>query len=613
MTRRPERSVPHYPGLGLLFAVVGCTSGTPSTADDGGSNGDTSTGTGTGTAVDTGDIGTDTRNADTDATTGDDTDNGGGEMEPYLLPEDHRVARKEDPVVVFPRPNDETPPWAKHRRHHPGVDYRIPIGVAFGSWPFYFEEVDLPAGCSVGAFLSAEGDELVVGPDYGVVECKDPQAALYDMHVRVHFQDDFAPIDVEWTLEVTTEGTIVIDPVAGDDENGDGTLGNPFRTIESWWRGDHEDDTYGGYQVLYRGGTHHVAADNTSTGIPEGNWRLVSDNKPLVHYGYPGEEAVFDMSETTIAAHEVGASAGTHPTGSDMFFGNIVFEHGPAHRDNPRMFSLLNGAHGPRAYEASAGGSRSVWFENTIRDFLCTTTSSDNAGVLWAPNPGIDNWRHFLLVSRVRFEGVQMGADCNVNWNGFYIAKPYNLLEEHTVSSDSSFGWGSVATKSTGMFVCHRNLDYSDAPQMVLAPGLCGSYDPDSCGPYELSYSRIRRDSPGVNTSAVHHNHGVNPFLDGPDQHPVYQFRNNLSRAPITDVGVVRIGGGWPVYIERDLWAADEPFILDNTHVNTDDEDAFVRFDISSDPFDDDLNLIGSDRDAYLGTYGAQVAGPLSR
>lgn len=557
------------------------------------------------------DSGTETDPGDSSGSTG--TDTSDDAVDPFRLPQGHTVPRKVDPVLVHPRPDAETPAWAKHRRHHPGVDYRIPIGVGFGSWPFYFEAVSLPSGCTVGSFLSEDsGNRWVVGSDYGVVTCSAPTEGLYDMHVRVHFQDDHEPLDVEWTLEVTPNGTIVVDPLRGDDATGDGSLASPFRTANAWWRNDLADTTYRGYQVLYRGGTHNVAVDNTQTGVSEGNWRLGSDDKPLVHYGYPGEEVVFDMSETTISATGQGA-LGEHPSGSDMFFGNIVFANGPSSRDNPRMFSMFDGTSGPREYADDAGGARSTWFDNTFRDFECTTTASNNAGVLWAPNPGEDDWRHFMLVSRNRFERVNTQV-CNVNWNGFYVAKPYNILEEHTHSEDTRFGKGTVTPKSSGMFMCFRNLDHSDSPEMLFEANIAGSYDPTAGGPYELSYSRIRRVSPAAPGVAVFHNSSQASFDPRLSHSPIYQFRNSLSRAPVADRGAIRIGGdggGWPVELEGDLLVSDEPFYLDNQPINAADEGAFTQFDVASDPLGESMRL--SDNAELLGRYGADVAGDVSQ
>ncbi|MEM9861073.1 MAG: hypothetical protein AAF938_05630 [Myxococcota bacterium] len=529
-------------------------------------------------------------------------------FEEFRLPEGHFVPRQVDPVLVFPRPDDETPAWAKHRRHHPGVPYRIPIGVAFGSWPFYFESVDLPDGCAVGSFLVEDGDELVVGPDYGVVSCASPSEGTYAMHVRVHFQDDHPAIDVEWTLEVTQEGTIVIDPRTGSDVSGDGSIESPFRTVEAWWRGDPQDRAFSGYQVLYRGGRHNAAVNNEANDVSGANWRLASDDKPLVHYGYPGEDVVFDMRETTIAVNRSGA-IGDRPSGSDAFFGGITFDSGPTARDNPRIFAWLTGTSSPREYAANGAGSRNTWFEVAFQNYVCDTAAGENAGVFWTPNPGGDNWRHFFLVSRVRFDGVRSTGSCgSPNWNGFYVSKPFNLLEEHTRSFDTQFGRGSALAKSTGMFMCHRNLDHSQSPEMRFFSQTAGSYDSSSAGPIELSYSRIGRTSEGRTDAAVFQNSANRPFPDSASAFPIYQFRNSLSRA--AERGLMTVGGNpaWPVFVRRDLWASDVAFNVRNTNANEADDDDFVLVPVVESPFDSDLNLQGSARETYLGTFGAQLA-----
>ena len=523
------------------------------------------------------------------------------------LPDGHYVPRKVDPILIYPRPDDETPEWAKHRRHHPGVPYRVPIGISFGSWPYFFEAVELPTGCTVGAFLTESGDALRVGEDYGVVECTDPVEGTYPVHVRVHFQDDYTPIDVRWTLEVTTSGTIVIDPQGGDDATGDGSIDHPFRTINAWWRGDLTDRTFSGYQVLYRGGTHVVAADNTTTGVTGGNWRLGSDDKPLVHYGHPDETVVFDMSDTTIVLYSAG-SVGTRPTGSDAFFSGIIFEGAPTARDNARVFSLLDGS-GQLPYDAAtAGGSRITWFENTFRNYTCETTSTNNSGVFWSPNAGTGNWRHYLLISRNRFTDIDIG-DCEggVNFNGFYLSKGHKVLEEHTVATRTRFGRGTAIPKSTGMYWAWRNLDYTAAPAQQLQLNIGGSYEPEFGGLYEVSYSRLNVQHSEVTRVCVAANANNTVYVEGDDKHPIFLVRNTLSRAPVENRGVTRILGGWPVAIHHDLWVGDEAFYLGGRNTN-EGQDDITLYSIGDNPLDAELNLAGAARAAHLGTEGAEVA-----
>src|SRR5690606_1338391 len=51
--------------------------------------------------------------------------------------------------VIYPRPDDETQSYARHRHAYPGVRYEIPIGVQFGKWPYRYELIEGPEGARV--------------------------------------------------------------------------------------------------------------------------------------------------------------------------------------------------------------------------------------------------------------------------------------------------------------------------------------------------------------------------------------------------------------------------------------------------------------------------------
>ena len=84
--------------------------------------------------------------------------------------------------VVYPRPNTETQTFARHRHAYPGLQYRIPISIQGGAYPFRFEVVEGPSGMVVG--------ETVGATDYGVVTWT-PSAAggPYNVVIRVTDQD----------------------------------------------------------------------------------------------------------------------------------------------------------------------------------------------------------------------------------------------------------------------------------------------------------------------------------------------------------------------------------------------------------------------------------------
>lgn len=524
---------------------------------------------------------------------------------PVQLPATNYVTRVADPELIFPRPDNETPAWAKHRRHHPSVPYRIPIGISFGSWPFYFEAISMPTGATVGSWLTTSGDKLIVGDDYGVVEWLNPTVGNHSFHIKVHFQDGYAPLDVQWTLEVTTAGTIFIDAVSGNDSTGDGTIGNPFQTIESWWLGDEQDATYREYQVCYRGGTHNVAADNTLTGITGGNWQLNGTDKPLVHYGYQGENVIFDMSDTTIVCGFTTPVAGV--SASDCWFSNIEFNGGPVARNNPRQFFFAGESSSATTYTAGGNGQRNTWFECTHKDFVNVTTAADNSGVLWAPNTTSNEKRHYWAVIRADFTNVRYNTGVFLNFNGFYLSQGWNYLGEHITCTNTNFGKGPVTCKSSANRVCSRNHDYSAAPDQIFGMNLAGSYDSTNAEVWELSYSRINMQlTATVDVCLFVNQSNVTYDSVGQNHHPVQVYRNTFSRAP-DDGGAIRTGG-WDVVMKNNVLVADSAFYLTPENSNSADTDDYLLYSVASNPLDTNLNLTGSERTTYLGQYGAEVA-----
>lgn len=524
------------------------------------------------------------------------------------LSEGNYSPRNVDPVLIYPRPDSETAAWAKHRRHHPGIGYRCPIGVAFGSGPQVFEKIDGPADAYIGEFLVVDGDRLVPNEDYGVLKWDNPTVGNHSFHVRVYFQDGFTPIDVQWTLEVTTTGTIFIDPAAvNGDTSGDGTEANPFQTINAWWKNDLTDTTYSEYQVCYRGGTHDVTATNTSTGVDAGNWQLNGTDKPLVHYPYPGENVVLDMTNTTIG---IGGAApvGGGQQGSDLYFGGFEYLGGRlTTTDNPRQFFLFETVSSSKTYVAGGGGQRMTWDSPVHKDFVVETTSSNNSGPLWATKAeGVNpDKRHFVYIHRPTFNNCRMSATAtdpaNQNFNGYYFSSVTNLLADHITCINTEFGLAPIHSKSGGRYWCIRWVDLTQAEKQPFNFEMLSGYDLVSGGPMELSYVKSTitlTDTPAVNMFI---NNSSEAYDDqNPEHLPAYIVRCNLSRVPVTNRSALRVGGSWPYELIDSVFVADDLVYL----IDPDPTGDFLRYDVSNNPFDASLNWV--DR-GNLGAYGAEV------
>jgi len=529
----------------------------------------------------------------------------------WQLPATNYVTEQVPIELIYPRPDAETAAWTKHRRHHPSTPYFCPVGCAFGSWPFYFEAINLPAGATINSFLTVSGDKLVAGPDYGVVRWATPIAGTYPMHIRVHQQGSGTRVDVHWTLEVTETGTIFIDSVSGNDTTGTGTFALPFKTIEAWWLGDETDVTYSEYQVCYRAGTHVVAADNTTTGITGGNWQMNGTDKPLIHYGHADEAVVWDMTDCTIVVGQVAAVTGSDISGSDMFFGNITQDGGPLLRDDPRQFFFSDFAKGAEVYASGEGGARNTWFNTTHSNFVVTTKSDNNAGVVFCGNPALTYKRHYWYQSQITFDTINMDPGAtnpsNGNLNGFFLSGVINWLAEHGSCIDTDFGKGAYDPKAGARYFCIRNVDYTLSPLQHLAFVLADSYDVNDGGPYEMSYCKSLKTDTDTLDFNLTVNSDFNTYDSGNPNHlPVYLLRNTFSRSPVTSKSSLQIRNGWPVVEIGAIYVADDVRYLETDP--TPDGTNLIIYDIASNPLDASLDLTGAERTANLGKFGAEVS-----
>jgi hypothetical protein len=528
---------------------------------------------------------------------------GGGGVLPasYQLSAGNFSPRKVDPILIYPRPDVETAAWTKHRRHYPGIGYRVPIGVSFGSGPLVYELIAGPSGASIGEFLVVSGDTLIPNEEYGVLTWANPTTGNHPFHVRVSFQDGFAPVDVYWTLEVTTTGTIFIDAVSGSDSTGNGTLGNPFQTINAWWKNSLTDIIYSGFQVCYRGGTHNVSADNSATGVSGGNWRLKGTDKPLVHYPYTGEAVIWDMSNTTVVMGDAGVVGGA--VGSDTYFGKFIYEGGNT-GDNPKHFSFLDATFSSEVYAAGGNGQRITFDTPHHRNFICDTRSDNNAGCCWMPYPdAASNRRHFIYIHRPTFENVKQGPNAATapdNFNGYFISNGKNVLTDHVTCIDTIFGKGPVVAKAGGEFWCLRYIDSVQAPNQIVGVEPTGSYMPSAGGPVEVSYSKVRNT--GTDTASVVLFINVTNIAYNASLHdPIYVTRCTLSRVP-DDGSVIQRRGNWDLQVDGVLFVA-------NTieYLGPDPSGNFLKYTVANNPLDANLNLTGQARTDQLGLFGHEI------
>lgn len=284
--------------LVLCLALYGCGS----EGGDGGSP----TGTGGSSTGGAGSGGTSAGGTSSGGTSSGGTSGSGGNACadcPWQLAPGHFEPAKLPLTIIAPDAGiDEQ---SRYSKAYPGIEYRVPIVVLGGAWPFHYELVSAPSGMSLG--------ETHAATDYGILTWSNPSTGTHEVNVKVTDQEG-ASSTVEWNLTVTETGFLFLDAANGNDSN-PGTLGSPKKTIAGWFGNDKYDDAHAGEFVYYRTGTYRTDVAPIEDGI---RIALTGKSKPVVHLAYPGEAPVLDVRNAHITFY--GGN-------SDVYFQGFVWEH----------------------------------------------------------------------------------------------------------------------------------------------------------------------------------------------------------------------------------------------------------------------------------------------
>lgn len=273
----------------------------------------------------------------------------------WRLPETHYVAAKMPMTLVHPRPDNETATWARHRLAYPdGVaEYRIPVTVQGGAYPFRYELVQGPPGMQIGGHWSNE--------DYGIITWRPTSnGGPYNVSVRITDQEG-ATVTANWTVRASTEEFIFIDPRAST--SGDGRKNSPLRTFADMHRGSRTDSTFSGKIIYFRGGTHLLDGPESN-----GNLQLQQNYKPAVWLGYTGENVVIDSRQSKVlvdAQH-------------DIFVSNLRMTNARADVANAHFWF----------FNANSAQNRVTFFEVDFDNIGRGTAGSDNPAAVTFFNPG---------------------------------------------------------------------------------------------------------------------------------------------------------------------------------------------------------------------------------
>src|SRR5208337_3494684 len=253
-----------------------------------------------------------------------------------FLPAGHWIAAKQAMIQVYPRPDSETNTWARHRwAYYDGthsVQYQIPLGVIFGSFPYVYQLLSGPPGMSIGALTwntawvtdsSSSAFQKAQAAGYGYLQWT-PTGAVSGATVSVLVTDQqMNTLTINFTVSTSssTSQFIFVDAVNGNDSTGTGTISAPWQTFTHATTGN-------AHALLYmRAGTYTFTASGTDSGVR--HYNLNTSSNPSAYIGFPGDTSpVIDMTAGCFASTGSGADIfmqGLNPNGFDASSLNARF------------------------------------------------------------------------------------------------------------------------------------------------------------------------------------------------------------------------------------------------------------------------------------------------
>lgn len=376
-----------------------------------------------------------------------------------------------DMALVHPRPDAETGAHAQHRNAYPGVAWSTHVVIMGGAYPFRFELLEAPPGMTIGADLVQDGDTRRPDANYGVIRWAQPLPGSYTIRARVVDQDTnraqspSQPLVLAFTLTVSTDRFVFVDPVNGLDTN-PGTLQAPLRRIAALHQGDSGNTLFSGRNVYLRAGTHPLDGMQTNSN----NYAMLDARAPNVFVGYPGETAVLSLYQGSFRGR----------TATDFMLKDLTVEHANANGVDQRFFAGVE----PQ--------QRNSFHGVVFRDYKMGTTEGENPSLVfyYSGGPGSSAHSH-VSFHRCEFTGG-MGA-ISTTYGVRYFSFQHNRL--HHINTTGNYsptnGWGLLYFKDSTRDVdvrANQAWENITAPLFTAFVGVGGQNATQS----DYAYNNIR-------------------------------------------------------------------------------------------------------------------------
>lgn len=185
-----------------------------------------------------------------------------------------------DLEIIQPRAGLDT--TNRFYKAYPGLLYEVRAAVIGGAYPFKYSLKTAPSGMAINATT-------------GTISWSSPAASSNPYPVTLSVVDSKgASRDVSWTITVTTDKFMFVDPVNGK-VGASGAINDPVKGFYDVYGGNVYASKYStknqGYFVYFKSGTYTLDGFTGNTDGVQWTYR-----QPLVWLAYPGQAPAIEMS-----------------------------------------------------------------------------------------------------------------------------------------------------------------------------------------------------------------------------------------------------------------------------------------------------------------------------
>jgi hypothetical protein len=499
----------------------------------------------------------------------------------WRLPEGYYMPAKMPMTLVHPRPENETSAWARHKKAHPGIQYRIPISVQGGAYPFHYEVIQGPPGMSIGGQYGLE--------DYGILTWTPAEeGGPYRVRVRITDQE-LNEQTAEWDLSATTEGFVFVDVNAAT--SGDGSIRSPLKRFSELDGNITGQSTHASKIAYLRAGTHFTA------NAPQKEFLIRSDDSPMSLLGYPGENVILDLSNTNFRTKS-GAMA------HDFFVADLTIRNSYVAADgqsNSRMFDMDGNT-----------GHRFTLFNNNFEN-VYGRGSGDYAHLPSGSNQGIVHigTKHGGAYDQYWTLWGNTMANVQVRGFGSLYGTQYGVLENNTMRAPVS---QSNGTSAAMIDLKVQNDAWSWRRNVAVVSGLINKVFQQRQGAggatpsplrVEMAYNLLRV-MPSTADAVVYDGSGA----DSEFENDVWIYRNTIVGRAVGGTS----GTDYNVHFEQNVYLTNGTHYESNSGTRTilrgsgDWADLVGTDSDLTQMLDEEYRLKGEYRDRHLGRRGHEIS-----